>query len=107
VPHASTILLDHLNKAACLYTYYSDGEFEKNEMGWACSTMGERRGTYRVLMRKPEGKIRRGRPRRRLDDNIKMDLQEVGCGSMYWIELGQNRERWRTLVNTVRNLQVP
>jgi len=69
--------------------------------------MGERRGVYRVLMGKPEGKRRLGRHRRRWEDNIKMDLQEVGCGVMDWIELSQDRERWRALVNAVMNLQVP
>ena len=69
--------------------------------------MGERRGIYRVLVGKPEGKRSLGRPKRRWEDNIKMDLQEVGCGSMDWIELTQERDRWRALVNAVTNLQVP
>jgi hypothetical protein len=58
-----------------------------NEMGGACSAYGERRGVYRVLVGKPEGKRPLGRLRRRWEDNIKMDLQEVGCGGMDWIEL--------------------
>ena len=62
---------------------------------------------YRVLVGKPEGKRALGRPKRRWDDNIKMDLQEVGCGGMDWIELGQDRDRWRALVNAVMNLRVP
>ena len=62
---------------------------------------------YRVLMGKPEGTIPLGRPRRRWEDNIKMDLQEVRCGGMDWIELAQDRDRWRVLVNTVMNLRVP
>jgi hypothetical protein len=67
--------------------------------------MGKERGIYRVLVVKPESRL--GRPRRRWDDNIKMDLQEVGCGGMDWIEVAQDRGRWRALVNSVINLQVP
>ena len=69
--------------------------------------MGQRRGVYRVLVGKPEGKRPLGRPRRRWKDNIKMDLQEVGCGGMDWIELAQDRERWPALVNEVTNFLVP
>jgi len=69
--------------------------------------MGERRGVYRVLVGKPEGKRPLGRPRLRWEDNIKMGFQEVECGGMDWIELAQNRDRWRTLVNAVINLRVP
>ena len=69
--------------------------------------MGERRGVYRVLVGKSEGKRPLGRPRHRWEDNIKMDLKEVGCGGMDWIELAQDRDRWRTLVNAVMNLRVP
>jgi len=69
--------------------------------------MGERRGVYRVLVGKAEGKRPLGRPRLRWEDNIKMDLQEVGCGGMDWIELAQDRDRWQALVNAVMNLGVP
>jgi len=69
--------------------------------------MGERRGAYRVLVGKPVGKRPFGRPRRRWEDNIKMGLQDVGFGGMDWIELYQDRDRWRALVNAVMNLRVP
>jgi len=68
--------------------------------------MGERRGLYRVLVRKPEGKRPLGRLRHRWKDNIKMDLQEVGCGFMDWMELAQIRNRWQALVNAVMNLWI-
>ena len=64
-------------------------------------------GVYRVVVGKPEGKRPLGRPRRRWEDNIKMNLQEVGCGGMDWIELPQDRDRWRAVVSTVMNLRVP
>ena len=69
--------------------------------------MGKRRGVYRVLVGKPEGKRPLGRPRCRWEDNIKMDLQEVGCGGMDWIELAQDRDRLRALVNAAMSLRVP
>ena len=77
-------------------------------MKWAgrVARMGERRSVYRVLVGKPEGKRPLGRPRIRWEDNIKMDLQEVGCGGMDWTELAQDRDRWRALVTTVMNLRV-
>ena len=69
--------------------------------------MGQGRGVHRVLVRKPEGKRPLGRPRRRWEDNIKMDFQEVGGGCGDWMELNQDRDRWRTLVSTVMNLRLP
>ena len=72
-------------------------------MDWACGAYGEERGFYRVLVGKPEGK----KPRCRWVDNIRMDLQEVGCGYMDWIGLAQDRDRWRTFVSAVMNLRVP
>ena len=78
-------------------------------MRWAghVARMGEKRRVYRVLLGKVEGKRPLGRPRRRWVDNIRMDLQEVGCGYMDWIELAEDRDRWRTLVSEVKNLRVP
>ena len=76
-------------------------------MGGACSAYGERRGVYRALVNEPEGKRPLGRPRRRWEDNIKMDLQDVGCGGVDWIELAQDRDRWRALINAVMKLRVP
>ena len=69
--------------------------------------MGEERVVYRVLLGKPEGRNPLGRTRRRWVDNIRMDLQEVGCGDMVWIGLVQDKDRWRTLVRAVMNLRVP
>jgi len=69
--------------------------------------MGERRGVYRVLVGKTEGKKPLGRPWRRWEDNIEMDLQEVGCEGMDWIELAHDTDRWRALVNAVMKLRVP
>jgi hypothetical protein len=69
--------------------------------------MGDRRGAYRVLVRKPEGKRAVGRPRHRWEDNMKMDLQEVGCGGLGWIELAEGRDRWRALLTAVMNLRIP
>jgi hypothetical protein len=68
--------------------------------------MGERRGAYRALMGKPEGKRPLERPRRRWEHNIKMDLREVGCGGVDWIDLAQDRDRWQAVVYTVINLRV-
>ena len=68
---------------------------------------GKRRKKYRVLVGKPEGKRPLGRPRRRWEDNIRMDRQEVGLGYEDWIGLAQDRDRWRALVSAVRNLRVP
>ena len=93
--------------------------FEKNRsfsttvyiklMRWAghMARMCEERGVYRVLVGKQEGRRPLGRPRRKCVDNIRMDLQEVGCGYMDWIGLGKYRDRWRTLVSAVMNLRVP
>jgi hypothetical protein len=76
-------------------------------MGEACSAYGEGRGVSRVLVEKPEGNRRLGRHRPRWEDNIKAKFQEVGCGIMNWIELAQDKERWRALMNAVMDLRVP
>jgi hypothetical protein len=69
--------------------------------------MGEKRNAYRILVGKPEGKRPLGRPRRRQVDNIKMYLREIWWDGMDWVDQAQDRDRWRTLVNTVMNLRVP
>jgi hypothetical protein len=76
-------------------------------MGGACSTNGEKRNAYRILMGTPEGKRPLGRPRRRRVDNIKMDLREIGWDGADWIDMTQDRDQWRAHVNTVLNLRVP
>ena len=78
-------------------------------MRWAghVACMDEKIGVYRVLVGKPEGKRPLWRPRRRWVDNIRMDLQQLGCGCMDWIGMAQDRDSWRTLVSAVMNLRVP
>jgi len=82
---------------------------KSRRMRWAGHVvhMGQGRGVHRVLVGRPEGKRPLGRPRRRWEDNIKMDLQEVGKSCEDWMELAQDRDRWRALVSTVMNLRVP
>jgi hypothetical protein len=81
---------------------------KSRRMRWAShvARMGQSRGVYRVLMGTPERKIPPGKPRHRWEDNIKMDLQKMGCCGMDWIELAQDREKWRVLVNAVMSLRV-
>jgi len=82
---------------------------KSRRMRWAgyVARLGEGRGAYRVLVGKLEGKRPHGRTWRRWEDNIKLDLQEVGCGDMDWIELAQDRDRWWALMNAVMNIRVP
>jgi hypothetical protein len=82
---------------------------KSRKMGWAghVARMGEEMGVYRVLVGKPEEKRPLRRSRHRCVDNIRTDLEEVGCGYVDWIGLAQDRDRWRTLVNAVMNLRVP
>jgi hypothetical protein len=93
-----------------LYSLYSVYRVIKSIITrWArhVARMRERRGAYRVLVGKPEEKRPLGRPRHRWEDNIKMDLQESGYGGVDWIDLAEDRDRWRALVNAVTNLRVP
>ena len=85
----------HNEELSDLYCSHNIVRMIKSRMGWAghVARMGKRRGIYRVFVGKPEGRRPLGNPRRRWEDNIKMDLQEVGCGGMDWIELSQERDR--------------
>jgi len=98
----------HNEELRDLYSLPNIVRVVKSRMRWAghVARMGEGRGVHRVLVGKPEGKRQLGRTRRRLEENIKMDLREVG-GVGDWMELAQDRDRWRALVNTVMNLRVP
>jgi hypothetical protein len=100
----------HNEELNCLYSVPNIVRVIKSSrMRWAghVARMGEGSGVYRDLVGKPEGKRPLGRPRRRLEDNIRMDVQEVGCGCVDWIGLAQDRDRWRALVSAVRNVRVP
>jgi transcription termination factor 2 len=96
-----------------LYAQYSSPNIirviKSRRLRWAghVARMEETRGAYRALVVKPEGGIPFGRPRRRWENNIKMDLQEVGWGGIDWTDLAQDRDRWGALVYTVTNLRVP
>ena len=85
-----------------LIQYCAGDKIEKN-----VARVGEERGVYRVLLGKPEGMRPLARPRRRCVDNIRMYLQEVGCGYVDWFGLAQDRDRWRTIVSAVMNIRVP
>jgi hypothetical protein len=95
-----------------LYALYSSNIFrviKSRRLRWArhVARMGERRGAERALVGKPEGRRPLGRPRRRWENNFKMDLREVGCGGADWVDLAQDRNRWCALVNARKNLRVP
>jgi hypothetical protein len=96
-----------------LYALYSSTNIirvmKSRRLRWAghVARMGERRGAYRALVGRPDGRRPLGRPRRTWEDNIKMDLREVGCGGADWINLAQDRDTWQALVYTVMNLRVP
>ena len=109
--HPPTYFLLHNLCVCTLYICFENLCLESAsiEKRWAgrVARMGERRGVYRVWVRKPEGKRPLGRPRRTWEDNIKIDLQEVGCGGMDWIEMAQDRDMWRALMNAVMNIRVP
>ena len=111
-----TLIIFHKSRdvSLCIFVwfmlYYAGMRVIKSRrMRWAghVACMGEGRGVYRVLVGKPEGKRPLGRPRCRWEDNIRMDLQEVGLGYEDWIGLAQDRDGWRALVSAVRNLRVP
>jgi hypothetical protein len=80
---------------------------KEDEVGWTCDTQGEGRAVYRVLFGRPEGKRPLGRPRHRWEDNIKLDLREIGIDGANWIRLAQDIVQWRVFMNTVMNLWVP
>jgi hypothetical protein len=95
-----------------LYAVYSQSiirVIKSRGMRWMghVARMGERRGTYKVLVGKPEGRRPLGRPRRRWEDNIKMDLREVGCSGIDWIYIAQDTDWWRAFVNAAMNIRFP
>jgi hypothetical protein len=88
-----------------MYNY--NDQVKKDEIGQICTTNGENTNAYRIPVGKPERKRPLGRPGHKWVDNIRMNLREIGWGSMAWIDVAQDRNQWRTLVNTVMNLWVP
>jgi hypothetical protein len=89
------------------FTSYNCNAQNENKMCRECRTHGNKSNAYRILVGKPEGKRPLGRPRRRWEDNIEINLRETSSGSMDWIHLAQDRDQWRALVNTVMNLRIP
>jgi hypothetical protein len=90
-----------------LYPFNYNDRVKENQMGRKCSTNGEKRNTYKILMGKPEGKRPLEKPRRRWVNNINIGLRETGWDDVDWIDLIQDRDQWRALVNTLMNLRVP
>jgi hypothetical protein len=91
----------------CTLLQVQSDQVREDEMCRACSTNGEKRNAHRILVGKPEAKRPLGRPRRSWVDNIEMDLRETGWDGVDWIDMAQDRDQWRALVNTVLNLRVP
>jgi hypothetical protein len=87
--------------------YYS--VIKSRRMSWAghVARMGKGRGAYRILVGRPEGRRPLGRPRRRWEDDFKIDLQEVGWGDMVWIDMAQDKDRWRAVMNAVMIIRIP
>jgi hypothetical protein len=106
-PNRDELYIEDLQNLYCSPSII--GMVKSRMMRWArhVERMVEKRNAYRILVGKPEGKRPVGRPRRRCEDNIKMDLRETGLSGMDWIDLAQDRDQWRALVNTVMNLRVP
>jgi hypothetical protein len=94
------------NRLLLAKSNYND-QVKEDEMGRECSTNGEKRNAYRILVGKPEGKRPLGTSRRRWVNSIKIDFREIGWDGMDWIDLAQDRSQWRAVVNTVMNLRVP
>ena len=98
---------EELNDLHCSPNIFRVIKSRRMREAWHVARMVERRGAFRILVGKPEGKRPFGRRRRRWEDNIKLDLQEVGFGGVNWIEMAQDRDRWRAVVNAVMNLRFP
>jgi hypothetical protein len=100
-------MIDLVNNELEIVWKWLNNQVAEDEMDGSCSTNGEKRNAYRLLVGNPDGKRPLGRPRRRWVDNIRMDLGEVGWGDVNWIGLAKDRNRWRALVNSVLNFLVP